>query len=99
LFFFSPVLAGRETFLKKIHRKVDKLKKLYYIVPVCPGGCRGNLRRKKMKKDSDETMKITRLDNTGLQIQEELQEHKSEDKEDCFAGNSMLEIAFSQGLI
>ena len=48
-----------------------------------------------MKKDSDETMKITRLDTNELQIQED----KSEDKEGCFAGNSMLEIAFSQGLI
>ena len=38
-----------------------------------------------MKKDSDETMKITPLNYTGLQIQEELQEHKSENKDDNFA--------------
>ena len=52
-----------------------------------------------MKKDSDETMKITPLNYTGLQIQEELQEHKSENKDDNFAGNSILEAAFSRGLI
>jgi len=75
------------------------MKKLYYIVPVCPGECRGNLRRKKMKKDSDETMKITPLNYIGLQIQEELQEQKSENKDDNFTGNSIIETALSRGLI
>jgi hypothetical protein len=52
-----------------------------------------------MKKDADETRKITTLNNTALQIQEELQEQKSENKDDNFNGNRILEIALSQGLI
>ncbi len=52
-----------------------------------------------MKKDLDETIIITRVDNTGIQIKEEPQDHKSEDKEACFTGNRILEMAISQGLI
>ncbi|MGD2092063.1 MAG: hypothetical protein PVH61_38185 [Candidatus Aminicenantes bacterium] len=52
-----------------------------------------------MKKDADETRKNTALNNTALQIQEELQEHKSENREDNFTGNRILETAISQGLI
>jgi hypothetical protein len=52
-----------------------------------------------MKKDADETRKITTLNNTALQMQEELQEHKSENKDTNFTGNRLIEIALSQGLI
>ena len=52
-----------------------------------------------MKKDSDETIKITPLNYTGLQIQEELQEHKRENTDDNFAGNRIIETALSRGLI
>ena len=52
-----------------------------------------------MKRDSDETMKIIPVDTTALQIQEEFQEYKNENKDDNFTGNRMIEIALSQGLI
>jgi hypothetical protein len=52
-----------------------------------------------MKKDADETRKITTLNNAALQIQEERQAHKSENNDDNFTGNRILEIAFSRGLI
>jgi hypothetical protein len=52
-----------------------------------------------MKKDADETRNITTLNNAALQIQEELQAQKSENNQDHFNGNRILEIAFSRGLI
>ncbi len=51
-----------------------------------------------MKKDADETRNITILNNTALQIQEGVQDHKRENRDDNF-GNRMIEIALSQGLI
>jgi hypothetical protein len=54
---------------------------------------------KTMKKDADETRNTTALNNTVLQIQEELQAHKSENKDDNFNGNRIIEAALSQGLI
>ena len=51
-----------------------------------------------MKKDADETRNITTLNNTALQIQEGVQDHKRENRDDNF-GNRMIEIALSQGLI
>jgi len=52
-----------------------------------------------MKKDADETRNITTLNNTVLQIQERVQDHKRENRDENFTGNRMLEIALSQGLI
>ena len=54
-----------------------------------------------MKKDSDETIKITPLNITELQIQEEPQEHThtSENRDDNFVGTSIIETALSRGLI
>ena len=52
-----------------------------------------------MKKDSDETMRITPLNITELQIQEEPQEHTSENRDDNFVGTRIIETALSRGLI
>ena len=52
-----------------------------------------------MKKDADETWKNTTLNNTVLQIQEELEEYQNENTDDTFAGNRIIETALSRGLI
>jgi hypothetical protein len=59
----------------------------------------GKSKEKKMKKDSDETMKISHVDSIALQIQDGPQEHISKDKDTNFTGSKLIENALSRGLI